>query len=205
MTMTGMAQGVGHPGFLYANFILGIKPKGGKVYTCTLFSHIYKFCLPYTCKTTIMIRTKSKLISLVLVCFFLPLGILAQTTHTIVLEVNTTDITRATIPENASFVDQPDGVSNEDFTIVVSAGDTVIWEGISTSNSEDIVNITSINYEGGDRVFDRNRLRGDNGTPERVTGVITEGRRGRENKYKLSFKMSNHNGTFHIDPKIVVE
>ena len=152
-----------------------------------------------------MIRTKTKMITLIGALLLLPAFLIAQTTHTITLEVNTTDITRSTIPENARFQGQADDVSNENFTIVVNAGDTVIWEGVSTSNPDDVVNISSINYEGGDRVFDKNRLRGNNETPERVIGIITEGRRGRENKYKLSFKMSNHNGTFHIDPKIVVE
>lgn len=107
---------------------------------------------------------------------------------------------------------QPEGVSNEEFTIDANVGDTITWVGVSTSAPEtDQVNIRSINHEGGKNVFGQNVLIGDRGAPEKVVGKIvsTTGNEKRDFfKYKLSFTVKNNgqnrNGTFHIDPVIRV-
>lgn len=152
-------------------------------------------------KTTIF----SKLIFL-----FLPLLIAfksdkAVETHVITLYVNTTEITRSTIDENADF-GQQDGSSNEDYTIEVFMGDTVQWVGESSSDDADKVEIVQINYQSGERFFNSNVLNGSNGV---VTGTITQGRAGRDQKYNIKFRITRNgqrvNEIFQIDPKIVLK
>jgi hypothetical protein len=128
----------------------------------------------------------------------------AQETHTITLYVNTSTVDKHNIDETCNF-GQESGVSNKDFTIEVSLGDTIIWEGVSTSSDEVLVNINAINHEGGKNVFDKNKLPGDGLVPERVIRTVVNGEPGDEDKYKISFKMSNRNGTFHIDPVIKIK
>lgn len=148
-------------------------------------------------------RQSKNLLSILITTFLMvPICLLAQQTHVVNLTVNTADIDRRSIADNSSF-GQTDDTSNEDYTILVSLGDTIVWQGLSSSNPTDhIVNIKSINHVGGARLFDRNVLNGDNGTPQRVIGIITEGRSGDEKKYNIFFKLSNKRGTFKIDPKI---
>jgi len=130
-------------------------------------------------------------------------------THYITLYVNTSTIDS----QNASLVSnfgQEEDISNEDYTISVSIGDTIIWKGVSsTSPEDDVVNIKSINYEGGTNIFDQNILKGNGEDHEEVVGEAVNGSVGDEIKYKISFKVLNNgkrrNGTFHIDPKIQIK
>ena len=155
-------------------------------------------------------KTLSKILIVgLLLCFAFNTNLAAQETHVVTLFVNTTDIVKPNINDFANF-GQAAGISNENFTINVRLGDIVIWKGVSTSAPEtDIVNITAINHEGGVNVFGQNVLRGNSETPELVVGTVINGRPGDEEKYKLSFKVfvngSRKNGTFHIDPKIIVD
>ena len=152
-----------------------------------------------------MRNTKTKLSILIIAFLMVPICLLAQQTRVVNLSVNTAEIENTSIADNSSF-GQTDDTSNEDYTIVVQLGDTIVWRGLSSSNPTDhIVNIKSINHVGGARLFDRNVLNGDGGTPERVIGIITEGRSGDEKKYNIFFRLSNKPGTFIIDPKIKVE
>lgn len=131
---------------------------------------------------------------------------IAQTTHTITLNVNTAEITNQNSGEQCNF-GQAEGITNEDFTIEAQVGDIVVWKGLSTNAPEtDVVHITAINHEGGVNIFDKNVLRGNGQDPEVVIGMIVQGAPGDVEKYKVSFKVYNNgekrNGTFHIDPKI---
>ncbi|MDP5093897.1 MAG: inclusion body family protein [Polaribacter sp.] len=129
----------------------------------------------------------------------------AQTKHTITLNVDTSNITNGNISQTCDF-GQDEEISNENFTIQVSIGDIVEWVGVSTSSSEDTVEIISINHEGGARVFDRNILRDNNGV---VTGVVSSGRPGDYQKYNVKFRVyrngSRLSGVFKIDPKIIIK
>jgi hypothetical protein len=92
----------------------------------------------------------------------------------------------------------------------VNVGDTVTWQGVSSNApSTDVVNIVSINHEGGKNVFDQNVLKSNGQSPERVSGVVkSRTDDGKKYKYKISFTVTNNgakrNGMFHIDPKIFV-
>lgn len=133
------------------------------------------------------------------------LTINAQTIHTITLNVDTENITNSNIAETCNF-GQDEEITNENYSIEVNIGDIVEWVGVSTSSSEDVVEIISINYEGGARVFDRNILRDNNGV---VTGVVSSGRPGDYQKYNVKFRVYRNgnrlSGVFKIDPKLLIK
>lgn len=136
--------------------------------------------------------------------------VLAQdaTSHIITLYVDTENITNQTVAEHSDF-GQEDGVSNEEYLVTVNLGDTIIWKGVPKSIETDVVNITSINYQGGSRAFDSNVLRGNGETPETVTGVTTQVTERNNNfKYVVKFTVIHNGekkpGTFQIDPELRV-
>ena len=129
----------------------------------------------------------------------------SQITHTITLNVDTGQITRATTNRYSNF-GQPASISNENFTIEVSVGDYVEWVGVSSTSEEDSVEILSINHEGGATLFGKNVINGANGI---VIGKVTEGRGGDYEKYTIKFKVFVNGeakaGIFIIDPKITIK
>jgi len=130
-------------------------------------------------------------------------------THYITLNVETSTINSQNESAVSNF-GQGEGISNEDFEISVRVGDTIIWQGQSSSSPDkDVVNIVSINYEGAPNIFDENILKGDGGFPERVVRTVVGGKEGEFIKYKISFTVLNNGnkrqGTYHIDPKIIIK
>lgn len=126
----------------------------------------------------------------------------------VTLYVDTARVAKPDVNPYCNFGQAPE-IANEDFTIEVKVGDTVTWEGVSANApSTDVVNIVSINHEGGKNVFGKNILKGDGQSPEKVTGKVLYKTAGSDYKYKISFTVLNNgvkrNGTFHIDPKIRV-
>ena len=151
-------------------------------------------------------KTKFQLVALLMVMLICPATLLqAQEVHVVTLNVNTGEINNNNVNDVSDFGQSAD-ISNRDFTIEVSLGDIVVWKGVSTSPENDSVMIDAINHEGGARVFDRNTLKDDPQNPGVVVGKVTAGRRGDEEKYKISFKVFENGvqkgGTYHIDPKI---
>ena len=141
----------------------------------------------------------------------LPLAALSQDGQNIVitLNVDTSTIDKKDVNASCNF-GQDESIPNEAFTVAANIGDTITWQGISVNAPEtDVVNIVSINHEGGKNVFGQNILSGDRNTPRRVTGKVQFATpEGQDYKYKISFTVTNNgkqrNGTFHIDPKIQV-
>ena len=128
----------------------------------------------------------------------------------ITLYVDTARIDRRDVNASCNF-GQGQGISNEEFTTALNLGDTVTWQGVSANAPEtDIVNIVSINHEGGKNVFDKNILKSTmSGGSEKVTAIAKQTTDGGEKyKYKISFTVLNNgtrrNGIFHIDPKLEV-
>ena len=129
----------------------------------------------------------------------------AQTEHVIVLQVNTANIEKQNVEAYCNFEGQNPEIAPRDFTTFVQNGDIIRWIGVSTSSENDVVNITSINYQGGKNLLGLNILRGDGAE---VAGTVQNGAVGEEEKYTLSFKVirngTQRNGTFLIDPKIKI-
>ena len=121
----------------------------------------------------------------------------------ITLNVDTSQISVQNVDPFCNFGQGP-GISNEDFLTVVDAGDTVIWQGVSSVTASDTVNITNINHSGGSSVFNRNNLTGNG----RVSGAIRNNARGEQEKYTIQFTVFNHGtrrpGIFSIDPKLQI-
>ena len=126
----------------------------------------------------------------------------------VTLNVNTGSIVNPNVDDYCTF-GQGNGVSNENYTTVANVGDTITWQGVSSSlPGTDVVNITSINYTGGQNIFDQNVINGNNGTPEKAIATIVSNTRGEEEEYTINFTVFNgstrRNGSFSIDPKIQV-
>lgn len=151
-----------------------------------------------------MKKTCTFILSCCLIFFFSGV-IQAQTKHIVLLKVNTAEINKPNLEPFCSFEGQEPEVSDVDFTILVSNGDTIIWRGISTSSDEDAVNIKSINYRGGQNVLGQNVI---NGNGSEVVAIVQNAEVGQEEKYAISFEVLNggtqRNGTFVIDPKLKV-
>lgn len=156
-------------------------------------------------------RSFLKKSSLLVAAGSLPLSVLAQQGQNIVitLNVDTSTIDKDDVNASCNF-GQDQSIPNEDFTVAANIGDNITWQGISVNApGTDVVNIVSINHEGGKNVFGQNILSGDRNTPRRVTGRVQFATpEGQDYKYKISFTVFNNgkqrNGTFHIDPKIQV-
>lgn len=150
---------------------------------------------------------RSFLITAALV-FGLTLTSNAQTTHEIILSVDTENIVVRNLNEYCDF--GQDSGTNEEYTITVEVGDTIIWKGVPRSIAGDIVNITAINYEGGENIFGQNVIRGNGATPEIVTAVAQRTTPDdAPYKYRLQFTVIHNGekrgGTFNIDPFIKVK
>lgn len=126
----------------------------------------------------------------------------------VTLSVNTGSIVNPNVDAYCTF-GQGNGVSNEDYTTEANVGDTITWQGVSSSApATDVVNITSINYTGGQNIFDQNVINGNNGNPEKVIATIANNTQGEEEEYTINFTVFNgsnrRNGSFSIDPKIII-
>ncbi len=155
--------------------------------------------------------SKKCIITTVILALFFYVNVFSQdgSTHYITLNVDTSTINSQNVNSVANF-GQEEGYSNENFTISVNVGDTIIWEGVSSSSPDnDTVNITAINYKGQPNIFGENHLNGDGQSPEQVQGNVVTGEPGVVVKYTISFKVFNdgeqRGGTYHIDPKIIIK
>lgn len=130
--------------------------------------------------------------------------------HEITLYVNTSEITQTTTEEYSDFR-QPYYVTNEDYTTYVSKGDIIIWRGVSITDTLDTVNITRIQHHAGKKLLGKNVLKGNDGDPEMVVGMIGKDISDQvaldHEKYIIHFTVYNNgvkrNGNFKIDPKLL--
>ena len=161
-------------------------------------------------------RTRNLLLIAVLLLVFGNAFVQGQQTHTITLYVNTAEITRENTNQVCYFIAETSGEDPiqsdgdlENFTIEVNLGDIVIWNGVSTSSEDDVVNIKRIKHQSGPDVFDNPDLPGNGQNREQVQGTVRRGNKGDIEKYKIHFTVfinENPNpGNFKIDPKIKVK
>ncbi|MGB5204095.1 MAG: hypothetical protein WBN63_07890 [Eudoraea sp.] len=127
--------------------------------------------------------------------------------HNIILFVDTANITKENIEERCSFHQGKSKERPGDHSTSVDEGETITWLGLSTSNANDVVNITKIEYKGGADLFGRPKLNGDGGYPETVIGTIKNAPKGEET-YTITFTVyegnngGKRNGKFTLDPKL---
>ncbi len=130
----------------------------------------------------------------------------AQTTHTITLTCNTTNISNENVNSVCSF-GQGSESTNEDYTTEVNIGDIIVWRGVAVNDSglSSTIELHQVNHEGGVNVFGQNTLIDNNGI---ISGEVVQGQPGDVEKYNLKFRVnvngSRVGGTFLIDPKIKI-
>jgi len=128
------------------------------------------------------------------------------TVHDITLQVNTSHFDRHNPTASCQLV-AGEGtqilVSSpvEEFTIAAEVGDTIRWNGISTTQADATIQIRKIKYERGVNIFPFDEKDGDT----IVEGTITKGKHGEDYKYVISFKINGTGPMYHIDPKIQVK
>lgn len=125
---------------------------------------------------------------------------------TVTLYVDTANFDKSNISKFCNF-GQTDGTSNEDYTIVVNVGDTITWQGVSTSNQEDVVMIHSVRHNRGKKIFDQDEIVGDGKNPRLSKKALYSTRGQESHKYTLRFiivRNGKRSEVFQIDPKIEV-
>lgn len=125
---------------------------------------------------------------------------------TVKLNVDTTQISENNVDLYSNFGQAP-GISNENFLTKAKVGETITWEGISSSApTTDVVNIIKIKHHGDSNVFKHHELKGK-GHPEKVSGEVKKHTNGDSETYTLSFTVFNgqvERGTYKIDPKLAI-
>ncbi|MGB5430403.1 hypothetical protein [Eudoraea sp.] len=158
-------------------------------------------------------KTASQILMLMAVISFMSCGQL----HVVTLYVDTSQVEKSNTDQYAHF-GQPKGISNKDFTIYVRKGDRVIWNAVSTSNSADVVNITSIinksgvdkqnkpfvnffkaKYSNPDYTMSQSSTRDIKGIVRRA---IKKGKPGDIQKYSLTFTINDMKKEIEVDPKM---
>ncbi len=124
----------------------------------------------------------------------------SQTTHTIILNVNTAEIKKSNVEETCDF-GQPDNVSNEDFSIEVRLGDEVKWEINAVDENPRELELINMKYERGRNLFRKEKI---NRQGDVIRGTVVAGAVGQSEKYSIKFKVKGK-GSFVIDPKIVIK
>ncbi len=123
---------------------------------------------------------------------------------TITLYVNTESIDEKNIDEKSTFKQAKD-VSNEDYTVNLAVGETVIWEGVSLDSTNDIVTITNIDCTGGYNIFGSKGIKGN--PKGQFVGVVENDTNGEGETYSIFFEVFNGDksrGIYSIDPKLQV-
>ena len=124
----------------------------------------------------------------------------------VTLYVDTANFNKSDINKYCNF-GQTDGSSNEDYTIEVNVGDTITWQGVSTSNQADVVLIHSVRHHHGKKIFDQDEITGDGKNPKISRKALYSTQGAETNKYVLRFviiKNGKKSEVFQIDPKIEV-
>lgn len=141
--------------------------------------------------------------TVLLLTLFITTLVNAQTTHTIILTCDTSNITKENVNEVCSF-GQGRSISNKDYTLDVRLGDVIVWRGLaSNSDLSSTIKLEQVDYQGGRNVFVRNALSDDEGI---ITGEVVQGEVGDEEKYDLKFRVyidgRRLSDKFVIDPRI---
>lgn len=132
------------------------------------------------------------MVSILLTALLFSHGMVAQEVHRITLNIDTKNI----VPENALSwaVSENTAVLNSGddgiFTIFARVGDEIQWEAKSLTDSEVPVQVLSVQYAGGPRIFSRNQINA------RDVALATVIRAGKENfVYQLKYRIGE-------DPRI---
>ena len=124
--------------------------------------------------------------------------------HLIELQVDTDNPNELASTKKWRFIgqglDEPDSL----FTTLVRPGDKVIWIGVSSSSSEDKVEITKIKHIHGEQLLTKKTLNGKDGVV--VGDIVRNADTGAVGKYEIKFKVITKllkaSDTITVDPKL---
>lgn len=123
-----------------------------------------------------------------------------QEEHTVTLICDVAALENSPAHEACSFSDQEPGTDSRDYTIYVTVGDSIFWNGES-SDGDAAIDIKKIKYDGGTNVFDTDEIDGST----TVIGLVKKSTKGQDDyKYKISFKVDDTGKMYTIDPKVSV-
>jgi len=158
---------------------------------------------------------KYQILTLSLILFALKIGY-TQETVTLTLIVNTSNFNADNLNASCTFEAQWSNSGQvirsngnlEDFTIEVNVGDIIVWEGISSTSENDVIDIKRIAQANNTRIFNNERNDGQmrgNSNKETVVDKVLFNTNGRPDyKYDVFFKINRSGPTHKIDPKIRV-
>jgi hypothetical protein len=133
---------------------------------------------------------------------------IGQQTHTITLHVDTENLTQENVSADSisTFTAESTQIEvaspPEEFTIIVGDGSTVVWQAVSSSSSEDKVDIFMIKREKGPKILSSDEVMGnENG---KASSVINKRLFNNPLKYKILFKVNGTGPIYIIDPKIKI-
>lgn len=160
-----------------------------------------------------MKTTKKPLTILVFsLLYFCGIGYGQDPTVTITLFVDTAELgTNNDAPGGCTFkVDPPSAIVTNDpndpktFTIKVNDGDTVVWEGITTSDKD--VKMKKITYIKGTEIFKSKSIKGEtkDGKEKVKAKAIKKTLKDKDFEYLIRFRVDGF-GNYKIDPKIQVK
>jgi hypothetical protein len=149
-------------------------------------------------------RTKYPFLLTLIFVVLLCSGIYGQVSHYVTLNVNTDELRNNQNAAAVSYftVDEATEVINNDspvnFTILVDVGDNVVWNGVSTSSSNEAVEIKKIKYKRGPRIFSNDDMDGE----VSVSAIIIRGTGDEGYVYTIQFRVGDSNRVYTIDPII---
>lgn len=144
------------------------------------------------------------ILSLCLSIFLISTSSFSQGNPMITLEVDTENINADNIDETATF-GQPSETKNKDFTLEVSMGDVIIWQGAATQSSGGLVRIKLFRHDDGVKLLGTGRISDQNNTGV-IVGRVQDGVPGDIEKYSLKFEVRKRGSQewteYTIDPKL---
>lgn len=140
----------------------------------------------------------------------------SQETVTVKLLIDTANFNPAKLSESCSFVATWSNSGKvvrsngdlENFAIDVFVNDTIVWEAMSTSSDDTIIDIKKIDRENNSKIFknkkNTGKIRGNSNKESVEANVLYDTKGKPDYKYKIFFKINHRGTTYKIDPKIKV-
>ena len=148
-----------------------------------------------------MKRNKISWIVFVWAIVFATHGLYAQVTHEITLNVDTKNPNPGKacyfkVGKNTTVLNNS---SPETFTIFAQVGDNIVWKGVSSTEPNILVRISTIKYISGPRIFSSDTIKGD----MLVQATVIRGGNV-PYKYQIQFSSGSNSRMYTIDPKIQI-
>lgn len=120
--------------------------------------------------------------------------------YTVTLVCDTAALLDGESEDNACYFAESPDTDPKEFTITVNVGDTILWDGESTGDSQTLL-IKHIKFEKGTNIFNKRELDGET----TVEGKVKHNTKDKPDyKYKIKFKINESGKMYKIDPRVRV-